>query len=83
MAEYLSAVVARSHGRQMEAAARKDWADELKRSHTRTLDAPTWLWSGTVDLVAVHEAAYLEHCRRYALHPEGESQGTILVGSQM
>jgi uncharacterized protein (DUF2252 family) len=31
------------------------------------LDAPSWLWSSVVDLVAVHETAYLEHCRRFAL----------------
>jgi len=31
------------------------------------LDAPLWLWKAVVDLVAMHEAAYLEHCRIYAL----------------
>jgi uncharacterized protein (DUF2252 family) len=31
------------------------------------MDAPSWLWSGVVDLVAIHERAYLDHCRRYAL----------------
>jgi uncharacterized protein (DUF2252 family) len=24
-------------------------------------------WSRVVELVALHEAAYLDHCRRYAL----------------
>jgi uncharacterized protein (DUF2252 family) len=28
------------------------------------LDAPSWLWSAVVELVGVHEAAYLDHCRR-------------------
>ena len=34
---------------------------------SKRLDAPSWLWSSIVGLVASHEAAYLEHCRRYAL----------------
>jgi uncharacterized protein (DUF2252 family) len=67
IARYLAAVVARSHGRQMEAGDRRAWAAELKQVSGRTLDAPAWLWSSVVDLVAQHEAAYLEHCRRYAL----------------
>jgi uncharacterized protein (DUF2252 family) len=25
------------------------------------------LWSSVVELIALHEAAYLDHCRRYAL----------------
>ena len=33
----------------------------------KTLDAPSWLWSGVVDLVAIHERAYLDHCGRYAM----------------
>jgi hypothetical protein len=32
-------------------------------------EAPSWLWSSVVELVASHEAAYLEHCRRYAVDP--------------
>jgi uncharacterized protein (DUF2252 family) len=32
-----------------------------------SLDAPSWLWTSVVDLIAGHEAAYLEHCRLYAL----------------
>ena len=34
---------------------------------TGSIDAPTWLWSSVVDLIGIHERAYLEHCRRYAL----------------
>jgi uncharacterized protein (DUF2252 family) len=39
----------------------------LKQRHSKGLDAPRWLWSGVLDLAALHEAAYLEHCRQYAL----------------
>ncbi len=67
VAEYLSAVVGRAHGRQMGSMDRKAWAAELGRNRSKTLDAPSWLWLSIVDLVATHEAAYLEHCRRHAL----------------
>ncbi len=67
VAEYLGAVVGRAHGRQMSQADRQAWCIELRRNRSKTLDAPSWLWSGTVDLAAAHEAAYLEHCRRHVL----------------
>ncbi len=67
VAEYLAAVVGRAHGRQMTESNRKAWSTELRRNRSKTLNAPSWLWSGTVDLAAAHEAAYLEHCRRHVL----------------
>jgi uncharacterized protein (DUF2252 family) len=67
VALYLSAVVGRAHGRQLGRADRAAWAAELGRNRSKTLDAPSWLWASTVDLVGTHEAAYLEHCRRHAL----------------
>ena len=66
VAEFLAHVVGRAHARQMDAPDRKAWLTELKRRRTKSLDAPSWLWNSVVDLVAAHEAAYLEHCRRYA-----------------
>jgi uncharacterized protein (DUF2252 family) len=51
----------------MDAAGRKEWLADLKRNRSASLDAPSWLWNSIVDLVAAHEAAYLEHCRRHAL----------------
>lgn len=69
MARYLATVVGRAHARQMSATERKAWLGELQRNRSQTLDAPSWLWRAVVDLVASHEAAYLEHCRRYALQP--------------
>jgi uncharacterized protein (DUF2252 family) len=66
-ARSLARVVGDAHGRQMDAAMRKAWIADLARNRSGTLDAPSWLWSSVVDLMAVHEAAYLEHCRRYAL----------------
>jgi uncharacterized protein (DUF2252 family) len=35
---------------------------------SKKLDAPSWLWTSIVELVARHESAYLEHCRQYALN---------------
>jgi uncharacterized protein (DUF2252 family) len=63
---FLAAVVGKAHGRQMDAATRKSWTIELKRNHSKSLDAPGWLWRSVMELIAEHEVAYLEHCRRYA-----------------
>ncbi len=60
-------MVGRAHGRQMDAATRASWLADLAKARTVTLDAPSWLWSSVVELMAVHEGAYLEHCRRFAL----------------
>jgi uncharacterized protein (DUF2252 family) len=66
-ARYLAGVVGRAHGRQMDEATRLKWRDELGRRWPKGLDAPFWLWGSIVDLIALNEVAYLEHCRRYAL----------------
>ena len=66
-ARLMAGVVGRAHGRQMKPAQRSAWVKELRSRHSKGLDAPRWLWSGILDLAALHEAAYLEHCRRYAL----------------
>ena len=65
-ARYLAGVVGRAHARQMDAATRKNWIAELDRNRSKNLDAPGWLWRSVVELIASHETAYLEHCRRYA-----------------
>jgi uncharacterized protein (DUF2252 family) len=67
LAAYLAGVVGRAHGRQMDGATRAGWLAQLAKARTTRLDAPTWLWSSVVDLLAIHERAYLEHCRAYAL----------------
>jgi uncharacterized protein (DUF2252 family) len=67
LAAYLAGVVGRAHGRQMDEVTRASWLKELDKARTTNLDAPSWLWSSVVDLLSVHEAAYLEHCRRFAL----------------
>ena len=70
-ARLMAGVVGRAHGRQLKPDEAREWAKELRSRHTKGLDAPRWLWSGVLDLAALHEAAYLEHCRRYALGEEG------------
>jgi uncharacterized protein (DUF2252 family) len=65
-ARFLAGVVGRAHARQMDKADRERWAAELNHNRSKSLDAPSWLWTSVVDLMAQHEAAYLEHCRRYA-----------------
>jgi uncharacterized protein (DUF2252 family) len=66
-ARYLASVVGKAHARQMDAATQRSWVAELGKSRSKDLAAPSWLWSSVVELVANHETAYLEHCRRYAL----------------
>ena len=67
VAEFLALVVGIGHARQLDRAGRKLWLVELRRNQSKSLDAPSWLWNSGVDLVATHEAAYLQHCRRYAM----------------
>jgi uncharacterized protein (DUF2252 family) len=69
-ARFLAVVVGKAHASQLDEPSRGKWRDELGRRHSTSLDAPSWLWSSIVELMAIHEAAYLEHCRRYATDPE-------------
>jgi uncharacterized protein (DUF2252 family) len=62
-ARYLAGVVGKAHGRQMDRKMRSAWLAKLKKQHSKSLDAPSWLWSSVVSLIADHESAYLEHCR--------------------
>ena len=66
-ARYLASVVGKAHARQMDMATRRDFRAALRAHRSKRLDAPPWLWSSVVELAATHEAAYLEHCRTYAL----------------
>jgi len=66
LSRFLATVVGKAHARQMDEATRKSWQEELRGHRSKTLDAPSWLWASVVDLLATHEKAYLEHCRRYA-----------------
>jgi uncharacterized protein (DUF2252 family) len=67
LAAYLGWVLGRAHARQMNQADKAAWLDELARNRGGALEAPSWLWRAVVASMAVHEAAYLEHCRAYAL----------------
>ena len=66
-ARYLAEVVGKAHARQMDAAIRREFAASFEQRKPGKLDAPSWLWSSVVELASTHEAAYLEHCRTYAL----------------
>jgi uncharacterized protein (DUF2252 family) len=67
VAGFLAAVVGKAHGRQMDAGTRKEWQRELQRGRSKSLNAPGWLWTSIVELLADHERGYLDHCRRFAL----------------
>jgi uncharacterized protein (DUF2252 family) len=62
-ARYLAIVVGKAYARRLIAATRTLCHTELGRNRSADFDAPDWLWSSIVELVASHEAAYLEHCR--------------------
>lgn len=67
MSCYLAYVVGCAHARQMDDGTRKSWRSELKLNRSKSLATPAWLWKSVVQLMASHEAGYLEHCRKYAL----------------
>ncbi len=67
IAAFLATTVGRAHARQMSVTDRTAWLAELGRNRAGALDAPSWLWSGIVELVGTHEGAYLDHCRKHAL----------------
>jgi uncharacterized protein (DUF2252 family) len=71
LAAYLAGVVGRAHGRQLDHAGRASWLKDMRRTRSTELDAPSWLWSSVVELISRHEAAYLDHCRRFALANAG------------
>lgn len=65
-AKFLALVIGKAHARQMDSKMQNKWKKELGLHRSKTVDAPSWLWSSVVDLVVSHEGAYLEHCRKYA-----------------
>lgn len=67
IARFLAGVLGKAHARQMDHATRKQWSAVLNADRSKNLEAPSWLWSCVVELLATHEAGYLEHCRKYAL----------------
>ncbi len=73
VARYLGMVVGRAHARQLDLAARASWMGDLQTRRTKRLEVPSWLWSSVVELVALHERAYLEHCRRFALEADRQT----------
>jgi uncharacterized protein (DUF2252 family) len=64
-ANFLASVVGKAHGRQMDEKTRKDWAKSLEKHGSKSLHAPSWLWSSVVALISRHDVGYLEHCRRH------------------
>lgn len=67
VARYLAGVIGRAHARQLSSADWRRWRKVILAGGSKTLDAPGWLWTNVLDLVASHEQGYLEHCRRYVM----------------
>ena len=68
-ARFLATVVGEAHARQLDRTTRRAWRGALAQRRSQDIDAPSWLWTSIVELMASHEAGYLEHCRRYSLTP--------------
>jgi uncharacterized protein (DUF2252 family) len=66
-ARFLASVVGRAHASQMTDETKAKWRLDLGKNRSKKLDAPSWLWTSVVELVSAHEAAYLDHCRMYAM----------------
>jgi uncharacterized protein (DUF2252 family) len=67
-AAYLAYIVGVAHARQLSDAARRSWAAKVTARRDLSLDAPSWLWQGIIEMAGAHEIGYLDHCRRYALN---------------
>jgi len=61
--DYFAGVLGRAHGRQLSEHDRKAWSRTLTRYARSRGQAPTWLWNATLELLSLHETAYLQHCR--------------------
>ncbi len=68
---FLGGLVARAHARQLTSHEAADWLAELKGGKQKRGVAPDWLWHTLVDLIGVHETAYLLHCRKVAERKRG------------
>lgn len=68
MAAYLASVVGQAHGRQLSTSDRVAWLRTIRAKRNKS---DNWLWLASVELLALHEAAYLDHC--YAGHQRAVS----------
>lgn len=62
IARHLGAVVGRAHARQLAPDDAVAWSAQLLPGGTCDGRPPAWLWDTLIDLVGVHEEAYLRHC---------------------
>jgi uncharacterized protein (DUF2252 family) len=66
-ARFLASVIGRAHSSQLGNKAKRNWLKSLSSNQSKKLDTPSWLWTSVVELVSTHEAAYLDHYRKYAI----------------
>lgn len=75
IAAHLGSVVGIAHARQLDPKKCAAWLTEFRKEQAAHTQSPAWLWAAVVDLVALHEGAYLEHCRAHlvaAVSPTGQ-----------
>jgi uncharacterized protein (DUF2252 family) len=63
LARFLGEVLARAHAAQMDTSTQRSWKRNVMGNRGRKA-APSWLWANVVELMAIHERSYLEHCSR-------------------
>lgn len=59
---HLGAVIGRAHAKQLPPSDAAMWRKTLAGKRVDRAGPPRWLWDALVELVAVHEPAYLRHC---------------------
>lgn len=62
IARHLGAVVGRAHARQLTPEQAAAWGTQLLPKGTCDGRPPDWLWETLIELVGIHEEAYLRHC---------------------
>lgn len=62
IAKHLGAVVGRAHARQLTPDQATAWSSKLLPKGTCDGHPPEWLWETLIELVGIHEEAYLRHC---------------------
>jgi uncharacterized protein (DUF2252 family) len=80
---YLAVVVATAHARQLDPDAAGAWLETFRKENAKNMTAPAWLWAAVVDLVALHEGAYLEHCREHALIPSAAAAAAVVATNRI
>ena len=48
---FFASVVGKAHARQMDSGTANNWLCEVSKNRSKSLDAPSWLWTSVVELL--------------------------------